>query len=85
MDREKAVDAAHVTTGLMEPLAGWIGRSDHRYTGAAWFVAQGDNEHYTEYTELLMETPVPVSTPKSPLGTTWGAYSPTIYPPTATP
>ena len=71
--------------GVMAPLAGWIGRSDHRYTGVAWFISQADDNTYiTEYTELLQQTPVPIRVLKVPLGATWAAY-PTAYPPTTTP
>ncbi len=69
----------------MAPLVGWIGRSDHRYTGVAWFVSQtGDNTYITEHTELLQQTPTPIRVLKVPLGATWAA-NPTAYPPTATP
>lgn len=71
--------------GVLAPLAGWIGRSDHRYTGVAWFISQADDNTYiTEFTELLQQTPVPIRVLKVPLGATWAAY-PTAYPPTTTP
>lgn len=82
----KAESAARVTTGLMEPLADWIGHTEHRYTGVSWFMTQIEpNDDVTEHTELLQETPMPFSTLKAPLGTTWSSYSDLFYPPTETP
>lgn len=85
LSNQKAQSGAQVASWLLVPLAGWIGRSDHRYTGVAWFISQSDdNTHITEYTELLQQTPTPVRVLKIPLGATWAAY-PTAYPPTVMP
>jgi len=81
-------DTEEIQTYLMEPMAGWIGRNDHRYTGVAWFVTHTDNNTYiTENTEIMVEmpTPTPVSALKTPLGVRWAAFTPTVYPPTSTP